>query len=67
MYAYIIVSDPTLSFSFVLAENVDEYKADYEAGALEWMSANGFDKLWNMPRNIEQGGDCKYSIPTAFV
>lgn len=67
-YGWIIVSDPAKSFSLVLARDVDDYNQYYDNNVMDWMEANGFDKLWNVPQVVvPQGGDCRYISPTVFV
>lgn len=66
-YAWMAVSDPTKSFLFILARDVPTYKRLYERGAIEYLLANGFDRIWNMPTDVYQSDICRYFEPTIFV
>ena len=60
-YSYAVVSDPTKSFSLVLARDPDDFRDFYRDDVLRWMGANGFDRLWNKPVEIQQDSACVYT------
>ena len=65
-YAWIVMSDPTRSFSFVLASNINDYRNFYEGEVRNYMLANGFDQVYNRPEPVEQGGSCEYISPDIY-
>lgn len=67
-YSWVVMSDPSKSFSFAMARNVDDFRSLYQNDVLDLMQANGFDKLWNQPTvEVPQGEGCLYMEPTAYV
>ena len=60
-YSYAVISDPTRSFTLVLARDPDDFREFYRDDVLRWMGANGFDRLWNKPVEIQQDSECVYT------
>jgi hypothetical protein len=60
-YSWVILTDPAKSFSVVFAQNYDDFTANYDTDARDYLASNGFDQLWNKPFKIAQGGDCLYT------
>lgn len=66
-HAWVALSDPSKSMLIILARNVAEYEGEYQEEVLRFLRSNGFDKIWNKPYAVNQGGDCLYSGPNVFV
>ena len=58
-YAWATVSDPSLHSLYVLARDVDEFAAQYEADVLATLAEQGFTGTMNKPRKTNQDG-CEY-------
>lgn len=63
MYQYSVVTDPSRFTLFVLARNVNEFKTRFESSVLNFLTKNGFDKLYNKPEPTVQVKTCKYVDP----
>lgn len=64
-YQYSIVSDPDKSQLFVIARDVDEFKAKYDNEVLTFLEQNGFTGK-SAPIPSVQGEDCAYSDPSTL-
>jgi len=62
-YQYSIVSDPDMSQLFVIARDVDDFKANYDEEVLTFLEENGFTGK-AAPIASVQGEDCNYSDPS---
>ena len=58
-YAWATVSDPSLHSLYVLARDVAEFGAQYEADVLATLAEQGFTGTMNKPRKTNQDG-CTY-------
>jgi lipocalin len=69
LYSYAITSDPTGTVMWVLARNVTEFNALYDAEVLVQLEALGFKDGTKQPVASYQGNDCEYesSDPVATV
>lgn len=59
LYQYAVVSDPLQLSLFVLARNVTDFYAHYDAPVRQWLNATGFNNLVNTPIATTQLG-CTY-------
>lgn len=63
LYRYSVVTDPNRITLFVLARDVTEFKARFEASVLNFLADNGFDKIYNEPKPTVQVATCNYVDP----
>ncbi len=63
-YDWAVVSDEFAISLFVLARNVTEFQANYQASVLNRLNGLGFNQFYNTPIPIPQT-DCTYLPPPA--
>lgn len=63
LYDYSLVSDNTGSFLFVLARDVEDFNAKYDAEVKTLMKELGFTGTYKAPYSMYQGSDCLYNTP----
>jgi len=59
-YQWAIITDSFSASLFVLARNVNEFKASYDSTVLDTLKAQGFTNFVNKPFATYHGDDCNY-------
>ena len=59
-YAYSIITTPYKALLWVLVRDTKTFKKQYDAEVLDYLKKNGFNFIWNKPRETYQGQDCLY-------
>ncbi len=59
-YEYAVVTDNLQGFLFVLARNVADFNANFDAALLEKLKDQGFTQAINKPIRTYQNSDCVY-------
>lgn len=62
-YPWAIVSTPFRTSLYILARNVQQFRAKYQSTVLRIAEEQGFTQPYNMPLETYQGPDCVYTPP----
>ena len=60
LYSYALVTGPSRLTLFVLARDVEQFQAEYQDEALEFLANNGFTNPTNSPIEILHSDECQY-------
>ena len=63
LYYYSLVSDSRRLSLFVIVRDVQEFRAEFEEEALNFLYENGFDNPISRPIELYHGDDCVYADP----